>query len=141
MACRSSNEDWGVVDDWTPCAIGAAPSAFDLNGSLSMFHVLHTEAACEIDNAPHLDARPQAQSAGDAAKTDRAAHAIKQQHPTSPLPVNSQRMHMLCSNTDNSLYSNVWECFTEDMAVDSADEQAKQRLTSLPPVGKAVKVL
>ena len=141
MTCRSPVEDWAVVDDWTPCAIGAAPSAFDSNRSLPMSHLLHTEAACEKDNGLHLDARSQAQSAGNATKENGAAHAIKQQDPVSLLEVNSQRLRMLCSNTDKRMYSNVWECFTEDIAVDSADEQAKQTLTGLPLIGGAVRVL
>lgn len=145
--CRTADGGWGTAEDWLPCAIGAAPSAFDINGALSMPQLPDTGVA-RIDGTlacgPAVDSRStddkiHTNTTKQAPLSCEAPHAGRKQERISLVAVDRSRINMLCSDTGETPYSSVWDAFAED--AETADKQPQSALTSLLPLGTTVKVL
>lgn len=129
-----------------PCAIGATPSPFDANGALPLFTLPSMQTTCREASSCHLGQAMVEQPVSNAGGTNDQQHAIskqqaayinKQQPAASPLVVNSQRIHMLCTHASSD--SNIWNAFLDEVETD--DEQAKSTPLRTVPLGKQVKVL
>lgn len=138
MLFRSHDQGWESVEDWTPCAIGAAPSAFDCNGMLPCCQQPDTNVICDDAGVPPLGLASDAQPSRNAAsKTSTAKHtesedttlSRQEADPGDSQAVDSQRVSMLCADIYEGVYSNVWESFTDVVQTD--DKQSKPGLRSL----------
>ena len=135
------------MEDWTPCAIGAAPSAFDCNGALSCCQQPDTDVTPNDAVIAHVSLPPDAQpSRGAASQRSTAQHmhtdtplSRQMADPVERQPIDSQRVSMLCADADEEVYLNVWESFAYDIQTDN--KQSKPSLSSLITYPKTIKVL
>ena len=141
------SQDWEVVADWTPCAIGALPSAFDPNGSQPRFPPVQPPTALDVSQA--AVSKPQPSAMNFALQSSNPSCQIQQpeevpvdsavsEEVSLRLGVVSQAYPAEISSSNEQLYTDYWQRF-QDNVVDVA--QPISTSEALDPMRKAVKVL
>lgn len=137
--------------EWTPCAIGALPCAFDPNGRQPSFNGVHTSTLSPESLAKTVNAQPSAMAfAVQSSKPSGGAQSQKSNEQQAALDVVAEVSTSLgvvsemesvdaSSQDDVPLYSDYWQRFTE--CAQEADNAKPKSTVSLIPCRKAVRVL
>ena len=143
------SQDWELVTDWTPCAIGALPSAFDPNGCQPTFPPARPPTALDVSQA--AVSKPQPNAMTFAVQSSLPSYQTQQlgeepvdlavsEEVSFRLGLVSETYPASMSSRDECMYTEYWQRF-QDNAVDVVQPVSTCETLDHMPLRKAVKVL
>lgn len=144
-----SSQDWELVTDWTPCAVGALPSAFDPNGCQPAFPPTQRPKALAASQATVSKPQPSAmvfalQSSNPSCQMQQPGEVPidlgVSEKVSLRLGVVSETHSVEISSSDECMYTDYWQRF-QDNTVDVTQPVSTSEALDHMPLRKAVKML